>query len=237
VTLSSRRASNMAKRPRLDTKRQKLYDAEAGAFRGDDVRFQGVAQAQAYVNRLCDLAWFRRRWGSRRITVFAKRGSGGYARGSADVHIGFNATGVYGKATAGSCSRLIVLHEMAHTLSGDVEAEGWHGPTFCRVLFELTRYAVSAEVAEKLRQEYKAHKLRMGSPTKLRAADRVPAPRPVAKVWRVQIGKAEPLVVEGINLRAIVRELTLNGKLSDATELRIWKSRATFRKAAGKGSK
>src|SRR5262245_34606111 len=127
--LSSTQASRMAKRPRQDTQRSKVYAAE-GFLWGDDVIGAHLEEVQSYVNKLTDYEWFRRRWGSKHITVKAGRGAGGRSHGFGHITIGLATThtrGTHGRPPG--AQRHVVLHEIAHEVSyRDAGAEGnWHG--------------------------------------------------------------------------------------------------------------
>jgi putative metallohydrolase (TIGR04338 family) len=234
--LSSTRASRMAKRPRYDTQRSKIYAAEAALPKGSgaDDRLMTLAEVQAYVDRVTDLAWFRRRWGSRHITARTKRGGGGYAPVLAGgINIGLNVTGARGKP---GTYKALVLHEIAHVvtvLPADQE-RNWHGPAFARTVLEMYGFEFGGEAEQAFRAACKECHVRIGSPTPLRAE--LPPARPVVYTWRVKLGDDELLILEGTSLSSVLAQLAsprylARFKAADATELRIWKSRATAKAA------
>ena len=237
MRLTSARASRLAKRPREDTQKSKVYAAGWAALSENIVVGTTQPEVQAYVDRVLDLAWFRRRWGQKRITVVLKRGQGGHAeRWSGNIVIGQNATGIMGSAPG--ASKATVLHEIAHQLAKPRD-NNWHGPEFTRVLLELVSFEFGTETAAKLRAEYKAKRVKVGSPTKLLAEAKVPPPRPTPKTWRVAIQTPSGEVVALIQANSLKGALyslqnTHGPHLAEATDVRIYKSRAVSTRAAAK---
>lgn len=224
------RARRMAKRPRLDTQKGKLYQAHWDALPINDVVGTTVKDVQAYVDRVANLTWFRRRYGTKRIIVEFKRGQGGFNPQYSDrIVIGQNATGMHG-STPGAAKRT-VLHEMAHTIVGHCEGN-WHGPEFARVQLELVTFEFGAEIGQKLRAAYKKNRVKVGSPTPLRTEDKTPAPRALPRTWRVVIQTPSGEVVEYIEAVDLGRALDKiqmrlsHARLAAATDLRVYKSRA-----------
>lgn len=215
---------------RRDTLRQKVYDAESATGRAGGELLRTIDDVQQYVDRVTDLAVFRRRWGAKKIRAVAKRGhgGGGYALGGA-IHVGL------------PCTKWTALHEVAHITVWplpDDEKGNHHGPTFRRTLLELVGFEFGETVAQSFRDALKKRKLRLGPPTVLRPLDKVPEARPTIHTWRVQLGKDELLILKGTNLAAALAQLVHSPsyyarfKAADATELRIWKSRAVSKAAS-----
>jgi putative metallohydrolase (TIGR04338 family) len=104
-----------------------------------------VAATQAYVDAVTSAAWFQSRWGRRKITVVAGRGS----------------HGAYGEITVSQVHRrseVVILHEIAHCLTGYHHAH--HGPEFAGVLLTLVRYQMGKTHADTLRASFKAKRVR-----------------------------------------------------------------------------
>lgn len=226
---TSARASRLAKMPRQDSQKLKVYRAEWETLRNDTVGTT-TAEVQAYVDRVTDLAWFRRRWGSHKITVRGARGQGGLGGGSS-IKVGLNVTGARG--TQPGAQKAVVLHEIAHCLAPVAEH---HGPEFVRILLELVRFECSPEEYEAYREALKKNRVKVGPPTPLMAAVKTPAPRPVKRTYRVQIDKVPVLFVEATSLAGALYTIQsrpgLNQLLRDAVDIRIWKSRAPAQKLA-----
>jgi putative metallohydrolase (TIGR04338 family) len=232
--LSSARASRMAKRPRRDTQKAKVYAAEQFLW-GTSVGTT-LAEVQAYVDKLVDYAWFRRRWGSRRIRVEARRGLGGQAHLGGTIEVGFNATGAHGHAPGAQVN--VVLHEIAHQVTTSAADGNWHGPEFARAMLEIVRYALGEAQVQQLREEYRKHKVKVGSPTVLRALEQTPDPRPTPRTWRFEANfptGVETIAIEALTLKHALERIIRNYTLTDTTELKIWKSRATSTRVAASG--
>jgi putative metallohydrolase (TIGR04338 family) len=199
-----------------DFQRQRVYDAELAALPKDTVGAT-LKEVQAYADKITGYAWFRRRWGARTIKVAAIRGSGGFVYdNSSTINIGLNVTG-------GGALRRLVLHEIAHTVSHGER----HGPGYTRAMLELVVGVFGQEVASKLRTEYRAHKVKVGPRTPLKATLDPPKPKPLT--WRVVAtvnGVQHALTVEALTMRSALYNVPLDMTL-EVTELRIWKGRAS----------
>jgi len=206
---------------RRDTQRLKVYRAGWIAL-PEDVIGNSLPVVQAYVDRVCNAAWFRRRWGTKKITVKFKKGTGGYNPAYSNVIVvGQNATGRLGRAPG--ATKATVLHEMAHVLTGHCNG-AWHGPEFARILLELVGFEFGPVTSENLKAAYKTQRVTVGKSLTLKPADATPAPRPKLKAWRVVIGD-QSFQIEGANLLAAVRHISNMATLTTATDIRIYKSR------------
>lgn len=240
------RTPRLAKRKinRQDTKRSRVYAAEGTALpHGPEQHLASIAEVQAYVDRVTDLAWFRRRWPTHtRIAAVIKRGGGGYAPVNSNrIHVGLNVTGARGKP---GTTRALVLHEIAHVVTDLApDDHNWHGPAFVRTALEIYGFEFGKATADAFRAACKEQKVRLGSPTPLRAPSKTPPPRAVPHTWRIQLGKDELLIVQATTLLGALDQLTSVGsgyrarlKATDATEIKVWKSRATSTSKAAKRS-
>jgi len=230
--LTSTRASRLARMPRRETQQKRMYDSE-GFLWGTAV---GTTQAEvkAYVEKVANYEWFRRRWGSQRFTVETRNGLGGHG-GYGNVVVGLNKTGRLGYEQG--AQRNVVLHEMAHTLAGE-DGGNWHGPKFARTMLELVRYAVGPDAAKTLRENYKTNRVKVAPPTPLRSAEKTPAAREIVtpKLWRLEYkfrGEQKTHAVEANSMAGALYSFqnTHNNVLREATNLRIWKG---VRQAAAK---
>jgi len=220
--LTTARATRLAKLPRRETQQSKVYAAE-GILWGTAVGTTR-AEVQAYVDKVANYEWFRRRYGRQTFHVSTQRGLGGHG-GHGDVAVGLNSTGSRGYQAG--AQRNVVLHEMAHTIAGE-DGGNWHGPKFARVMLELVSHAVSADAGKMLREQYKTHKVKLAPPTPLRAS--VPPAREVVqpKLWRVEYkfrGEQKTHSVEANSMAGALYSFqnTHNNVLREATNLRIWK--------------
>jgi len=222
----SARMSKLAKRPRRESQQQKMYNAE-GFLWGEPVGTT-VAEVQAYVDKVANYEWFRRRWGTQRFHVESQRGLGGHG-GYGNVTVGLNLTGQNGHKPG--AQRNVVLHEMAHTLAGS-DGGNWHGPKFARAMLELVRFAIGPAEAKQLRERFKQYRVKVGPPTPLREAARTPAARTVVtqKLWRVEykLGKEtktasyETGTMKGA-LQSLLSTLERDPNAASITNVRIWR--------------
>jgi putative metallohydrolase (TIGR04338 family) len=163
---------------RRDNRRQRLYDAErvlrglrvsAAARRHltDSIRhstdkmsvpgsinlvpmiYPSVASTQDYVDAVISTAWFRRRWGFRRIPVEHSKGRGSVAW----------STGTIAISCSHRRSEAVILHEIAHRLTSPTAAH--HGPEFAGILLTLVKHVMGAEHAKALRTSFREHKVRV----------------------------------------------------------------------------
>jgi len=224
----SARMSKLAKRPRRESQQQRMYNAE-GFLWGEAVGTT-VKDVQAYVDKIANYEWFRRRWGTQRFTVESQRGVGGHG-GYGNVSVGLNTTGTRGYKPG--AQRNVVLHEIAHTLAQSKQANGdWHGPYFARAMLELVRFVIGPAEAKQLRENFKKFRVKVAPPTPLREAARTPAARTVVtpKLWRVEykLGKEtktasyECATMKGA-LQSLLSTLERDPKAATVTNVRIWR--------------
>jgi putative metallohydrolase (TIGR04338 family) len=230
--LTSTRAARLAKLPRRETQQKRMYDSET--FLWGTAVGTTQAEVQAYVEKVANYEWFRRRWGTQRFNVDTRNGLGGHG-GYGNVMVGLNKTARLGYEQG--AQRNVVLHEMGHTLAGG-DGGNWHGPQFARTMLELVRYAVGAAEAKQLRANYKTNRVKVAPPTPLRSTEGTPAPRTVqpTKLWRFEFkhqGVLKTHEVEATSMKGALYHFQNSHErvLAEATNLRIWRG---VRKAAAK---
>lgn len=148
-----------------DVQRQRLYDAERTI---EDATRNGkmtVVECQKYVDRLMEKKWIQARWGKQTITIKAGR-YGGHARSGWNGHT--ITLGVWARQEA------IILHEVAHCLIGEKPPPGpysSHGAEYAGLFLALVRLQMGQEMAQKLKESFKAHKVRHNNKA-------IPTPKP-----------------------------------------------------------
>jgi putative metallohydrolase (TIGR04338 family) len=224
----SARMSRLAKLPRRETQQKKMYDAEHFLF-GKAVGTT-KADVERYIQKITNYEWFRRRWGSKTFSVDTQRGAGGHG-GYGQVSVGLNVTGAHGFEKG--AQRNVVLHEMAHTLAQGKDPGGnWHGPHFARTMLELVRYAIGPTEAKQLRENFKHFRVKVASPTPLRAPENTPAPREVVspKLWRVEYKRGKETQTVSFEtssmkgaLKSLLSTLERDSEAASVTNVRIWR--------------
>lgn len=143
-TIRGRRPSRAAKKHLIDTQYVSGY---AVLVNGESKPMKAPTgeALQQYVDAVTEAAWFQSRWGRRKLTVRAGRGS--HAGGS---HL--TVSPYYRRSEA------VILHEIAHCLTPNNRA--WHGPEFAGILLTLVRYQMGAEHARELRESFRAGRVR-----------------------------------------------------------------------------
>lgn len=167
---------------RRDSQRAKVYDGEhlvRGVFdrahefghRTVDIygsqvtlpaerRFASVESVQSYVDKVLGLNWVRAHWegAARPVRVRARAGTGA-AHYEPDGNV--LAVPLHTGATAWALRELVVLHELAHHLSGAAE-EAPHGPEFCTRYAELVDGVIGPEAALLIRATFAGCGVRFG---------------------------------------------------------------------------
>lgn len=150
-----------------DTYRSKVYAAERAAFDHAvehpewRTRIETVPEIQAYVNKLTNSAWFKRRW-----TLHNWRDNG---RGAVTMKAGQG----FRRAVAYPTSQTIyvplwarkewvICHELAHIVTP--QSEPWHAWHFLQCYIELVNHVLGKEAAEALKAELKARRVPWRTP-------------------------------------------------------------------------
>lgn len=117
-----------------------LYAAETETIDGLGLLWRRRHEAQAYLDRLVESAWFFERWPHFVRGTISRRGSGSVW--STCQHL--DAGGPGGRATEGvilvadgALTQPVVLHELAHLL---LPAHAGHSPPFAETLLTLVRH-------------------------------------------------------------------------------------------------
>lgn len=128
----------------MDSRRQKLYDAERGVSKGES--FKTVAQCQRYIDRLTSLQWFVRRFGEMTVKVEATQGfRKSYCRGKGD--------GALIRILPEHQNQRVLIHELTHALVPAPHAG--HGRLFCKIYAELVRFELGEAVYKQLLAGYR----------------------------------------------------------------------------------
>jgi len=112
-------------------------------------RIETVPEIQAYVDKLTNSAWFKRRWPNTSYRGIVVK-DGRRAR---------RASGGFGCISFPRWSRVewVILHELAHCLAG--QRGGWHGQPFCKVYIELVTHQLGKESGDALKRELRARRV------------------------------------------------------------------------------
>jgi putative metallohydrolase (TIGR04338 family) len=150
-----RRHKELGITPPRDSQRAKVYAAER-TIRPLGRSFSSIEEIQGYVDRLVGSAWFRRRWGKRRITV---------ERGRA----GSSAMAVSGPSVIQmpewSWCEPVVLHEVAHLCTDRQHTEGFqrvaaHGREYAAILLILVRRQMGDDAWRMLKLSFVKYKVK-----------------------------------------------------------------------------
>lgn len=136
------------RRPR-DSQRSKVYSAENDLY--GDMTLPApmtVPECQVYVNKVLDRKRVIKRFGKRRSTVVNTPGRSSYVYGgSSTLHM----------TKHHRQYPMAVLHELAHALS---PAGAMHNHEFAANYLFLVREVLGVEMAEKLKAQFKANRVR-----------------------------------------------------------------------------
>lgn len=147
--LNGKRVSTLARRHLTDSVRHShLYVVGETPEERRPMYYPSVESTQDYVNAVLASAWFRRRWGHRRIPIQHSHGNGSAAWG--DGSISLSVTHRRWEAT--------ILHEVAHILTPHPYAH--HGPEFAGILLALVKHVMGVESAATLRESFRANRVR-----------------------------------------------------------------------------
>lgn len=139
-----------------DSQRSKVYRAECIALADRSERLETVPEMQQYVDKILRSRWFKGKWDYLAIQVKDGRGRSRACGG----YYGFG-TG-YIKMPKWSRTRYVVLHEMAHVITGmEHRSEGTiHGRRFMRVYLALVGRWMGKAAAADLRSRCKEHRVK-----------------------------------------------------------------------------
>lgn len=147
--LNGLRVSAPAKRHLTDSVRHShLYLVGKTSEERRPLYYPSVESTQDYVDAVLTTAWFRRRWGHRRIPVQHSHGHGSAAWQDGTISI----------SVEHRRQEATILHEIAHVLTPHPYAH--HGPEFAGILLTLVKHVMGAEHAATLRASFKANRVR-----------------------------------------------------------------------------
>lgn len=147
-TTTSRQKVNQQGGRARDSQRSRLYKAEKVLH--TPPQFETVQQCQDFVNEVMASRWAAARW-KNRIEV---RPGYGHRSATADPVSQIIQLPVWARHHA------VILHEMAHCLNTGSRTYAWHGPEFAGLFLSLVHHVMGAESASKLRESFKANRVR-----------------------------------------------------------------------------
>lgn len=147
--LNGLRVSTLAKRHLTDSVRHsRIYLVGKTSAEMRPFYYPSVESTQDYVDGVLATAWFRRRWGHKRMPVQHSHGGGSAAWQDGSISI----------SVEHRRQEATILHEMAHQLTPLPFAH--HGPEFAGILLTLVKHVMGAEHAAALRASFKANRVR-----------------------------------------------------------------------------
>ncbi len=195
----------MSSHPR-DSKRQRVYDAEREL--PEFHQKMDWPEVEAFFAQVNASRWFRARW-STVVRPVRKRGGSAYGYPGGRVTL-----------PAFARNRIVILHEIAHTVTYADQRYAPHGPEYCGVFVALVGHFVSDDVARRLRAELRARKVAVKGTL-------LPEPvRPVTSLTEVRKRRAsqqrQPLSDrERADLAELLRRAAVSGEFGAAgTRLR-----------------
>lgn len=187
-----------------DNQRSKLYKAERVLH--TPPQFETVQQCQDFVNEVMASRWVAARW-KNRIEV---RPGYGHRSATADPTSQIIQLPVWARHHA------VILHEMAHCLNTGSRAYAWHGPEFAGLFLSLVHHVMGADAATKLRESFKANRVRYN----LKAIPSSPrfevVPKTVIAAKARQRATRPLTLEERHNLAALLRRAAKAGQLGPA---------------------
>ena len=142
-----------------DSQRSKVYAAETKAFEAEPVDLPEVADVERFIAHVCSLGRVRESFpelGARTITV----GDGRRRRSACADSRGVN-------MPRWSRRRWLVLHELSHTIMGrrhrNAVSHGWQ---YAEIYLLLVRHVLGVPAHDRLKAEFKAHRVRFREPRK-----------------------------------------------------------------------
>jgi hypothetical protein len=125
-----------------DGQRQKLYDAEKKCTRGTE--FKTFRQAERYLDKMLNSAWFNRRFNNPNVTLRPGRGSGSACYSNGSIRL----------STKNHMCERILIHELTHALVPKPHAG--HGRLFCAIYLDLVRHFMGEDAYDQLVAGYRA---------------------------------------------------------------------------------
>jgi hypothetical protein len=124
-----------------DGQRQKLYDAEDECTRGKE--FKTFRQAERYLEKVLDSAWFNRRFNNPRVTLRPGRGRGIACYSNGSIRL----------STKNHMWERILLHELVHSLVP--KPHSGHGRLFCAIYLDFVRHYMGEDAYDELLAGYR----------------------------------------------------------------------------------
>jgi putative metallohydrolase (TIGR04338 family) len=160
------REINMTKKVQKDYGRQNLYSAEEASnlWRFAEEGFDSVKQCQAYVDRVLETKWWKKRYKHiKHIFVYKRSYAWSYAEERPPTTENMTEKQKNTKwqgainLTRFSMDKCTILHELAHFAVG---LENGHNEDFCTALLAINRRFLGVEAATILEKNYKKHNVK-----------------------------------------------------------------------------
>lgn len=161
LSFGTTRTRTTRTRPR-DSQRSKVYAAERSVFSGGSHRPELLlteAQLRRWLKTITTSTWWRRRHDEDRWPRHAPYLEFGDRGGSAHYQPWTRTI----RLRPGSMRRWVLLHELAHHVSSNVN-EAAHGWEFCAAYLALVRKWLGVEAERKLRAAFRTHGVRYTKP-------------------------------------------------------------------------
>lgn len=156
--------SRKGKKLRKDSQRQRVYDAEQGMFRDMHGKYLGdIFECQQFVNRVTRRVYVQKKYQAPHIivkgvpqkTTKAHAVSGYFLAPAIEVGTG--------QMAAWSRTDAVMLHEIAHHLTGVKRGHDWK---FAAIFLDLVRNVMGKEAHACLKAKFKEKKVRYREPRK-----------------------------------------------------------------------
>lgn len=142
----------------------------------DGTPIPDVQEVQDYVDKVTRSRWFKARWpkyryDKDRMVMSTARGARFERRPHGIVVLdGRRRRSAYGSSNGSiamprwSRSELLILHEMAHVVTGSSRKVRAHGKYYCSNFLALIRHELGAEAANEMKQLFKEHRVKYTRP-------------------------------------------------------------------------
>lgn len=130
-----------------DGQRQKLYNAENTCTRGQE--FKTFRQAEKYLEKILESAWFNRRFNNPGVTLLEGSGkSSAFYHGSRRIRL----------STKNHMCERILIHELVHALVP--KPHSGHGRLFCAIYLDMVRHYLGEEAYDQLLKGYRKYNVK-----------------------------------------------------------------------------
>lgn len=146
----------------------------------DGTLIPSVQEMQDYVDKLTRSRWFKNRWpkyryDKDRMVMSTARGARFERRPHGIVVLdGRRRRTAFGSSNGSismprwSRSQLVILHEIAHVVTGEGRKVRAHGRHYCSNFLALIRHELGAEAADEMKRLFKEHRVKYTRPKALK---------------------------------------------------------------------